>query len=148
VRYHHLMEVSDVRRRVRTAIDEARRRAEDRRARKDAEGRAWEKALQDVVVPAFHLVASALVAEGYRFKVVTPGTTVRLVPERGGEAFVEVALETETDEPVVLIRSTQGRGRRTVTRERPLGVRSAADIVSDDEIVPPLLEELTPFLER
>ena len=142
------MEVADVRRRLRAAIEEARRRAEDRRARKDAETRGWETALQDVVVPAFHLVASALAAEGYRFKVVTPGATARLVPERGGEEFVEVALETEADEPVVLIRSTRGRGRRTTTRERPLGVRSAAEIVSDDTIVPALLEELTPFLER
>jgi hypothetical protein len=141
------MEVSDVRRRLRTAIDEARRRAEDRRARKDAESRAWEKALQDIVIPAFHLVASALTAEGHRFKVVTPGTTARLVPERGGEEFVEVALDTEADEPVVMIRSARGRGRRSVVRERPLGTPSAADIVSDHEIIPPLVDELTPFLE-
>ena len=142
------MEVSDVRRRLRTAIDEARRRGEERRGRKDAESRAWEKALQDVVVPAFHVVASALTAEGYRFKVVTPGTTARLVPERGGEEFVELALETESDEPVVMIRSARGRGRRSVVRERPLGTRSAADIHTDNEIIPPLLEELAPFLER
>ena len=142
------MEVSDVRRRLRSAIDEARRRTEERRARKDAESQAWEKALVEVVVPAFHLVASALTAEGYRFKVVTPGATARLVPERGGEEFVEVALDTEGGEPVVTIRSTQGRGRRTVTRERPLGVRSAADIHNDNEVITPLLEELAPFLER
>lgn len=142
------MEVSDARRRLRTAIDDARRRVEERRARKDAESRAWEKTLQDVVIPAFHLLASALTAEGYRFKVVTPGATVRLVPERGGEEFVEVALETEGDEPVVMIRSTQGRGRRTVARERPLGPRSSADILTDDDVIPPVLDELAPFLER
>ena len=142
------MEVSDVRRRLRSAIDEARRRTDERRARKDAESRAWEKALEDAVIPAVHLVASALTAEGYRFKVVTPGATVRLVPERGGEEFVEIALETDGDEPVVMIRSTQGRGRRTVTRERPLGVRSAADIHTDNEVITPLLEALAPFLER
>jgi hypothetical protein len=142
------MEVSDVRRRVRTAIEEARRRAEERRARKDAESRAWERALQDVVVPAFHLVASALAAEGYRFKVETPGATARLVPERGGEEYVEVALDSDGDQPVVMIRSTWGRGRRTVTRERPLGARSAVDILTDDEVVPPLVEELQSLLER
>jgi hypothetical protein len=148
VKYYHLMEVSDVRRRLRNAIDEARRRGEERRARKDAESRAWEKALQDVAIPAFHLLASALTAEGYRFKVVTPGATVRLVPERGGEEFVEIALETDGDDPGVTIRSTHGRGRRTVTRERPLGVRSASDIVSDNDVIPAVLDELVPFLER
>jgi hypothetical protein len=142
------MEVSDVRRRLRTAIEEARRRADERRVRKDAESRAWEKALQEVVIPAFHLVATALAAEGHRYKVVTPGATARLVPERGGDEFVEVALETEGDEPVVIIRSTQGRGRRMITRERPLGARSAADILTDDDVIAPLVGELAPFLER
>ena len=148
MKYYHLMEVSDVRRRLRTAIEEARRRAEERRARKDAESRAWEKTLQDVAIPAFHLLASALTAEGHRFKVVTPGTTVRLVPERGGEEFVELALDTDGDAPVVMIRSTQGRGRRTVTRERPLGARSAVDVLTDNDIIPAVLDELAPFLER
>lgn len=148
MKYYHSMEVPDVRRRLRTAIDEARRRAEDRRARNDAASRAWDKALQDVVVPAFHLVAAAMTAEGYRFKVVTPGTTARLVPERGGEEFVEVALETDGGQPAVLIRSARGRGRRSVVRERPLGTGSAADIATDDDVIPALLDELAPFLER
>ena len=63
------MEVSDVRRRLRGAIDEARRRATERRDRKDAASRVWERLLPDVAVPAFHLMASALTGEGLRFKV-------------------------------------------------------------------------------
>ena len=142
------MEVSDVRRRLRTAIEHARRRAEERRAVKDAQTRAWETTLQDVVVPTFHLVASALAAEGYRFKVVTPGTTARLVPERGGEEFVEVALDTEGDAPMVIMRSTEGRGRRSVTRERGIAARAAADALSEETLTDELIAELQPFLER
>jgi hypothetical protein len=142
------MEVSDVRRRLLTAIDEARRQAAERRARKDAAVRAWEGVLANVAVPVFHQVAQALNAEGFRFQVVTPGTTVRMVAERGGEEFIEVALETDGDEPVVLIRSTQGRGRHTVTRERPLTARSAVDVLTDTEIVDALVAELKPFLAR
>jgi hypothetical protein len=138
------MEVSDVRRRLRSAIDETRRRVDERRVRRDEASRAWERALTDVATPAFHQLASALTAEGYRFKVVTPGATVRLVPERGGDEFVELALDSEGDEPVVMIRSTWGRGRRTVTRERPLG----AVAFVDDRIVDQVIEELKHFLER
>jgi hypothetical protein len=142
------MEVSDVRRRLRTAIEEARRNAEERRQRRDDAARAWERALETVITPAFHQLASALTAEGYRFQVVTPGTTARLVPERGGEEFVEIALETEGDEPLVMIRSTRGRGRRTIARERSLGGRGAIDALADTEIASAVIDELVPFLER
>ena len=142
------MEVSEVRRRLRTAMDDARRRADERRAAKDAQSRAWEKTLQDVVVPAFHLLASALNAEGYRFKVVTPGATARLVPERGGEEFIEVALDSEADEPAVMIRSTRGRGRRTVARERAIATRSAIEALTDTTVTDEVIAELEPFLHN
>ena len=142
------MEVSDVRRRVRAAIEESRRETDERRARKDGASRAWEQVLADVAVPAFHHVAQALVAEGLRFKVVTPGAVARLVPERGGEEFIELALDTEGDEPVVMIRSTRGRGRRTVASERALTAGSAVDSLTDDRIVSEVIEELKPFLQR
>src|SRR5215831_12025574 len=96
------MEVSDVRRRLLTAIDEARRQAAERRTRKDEATRAWEGVLADVAVPMFHQVAQALNAEGFRFQVVTPGTTVRLVAERGGEEFVEVALDTDIVDALIV----------------------------------------------
>ena len=129
------MEVSDVRRRLRTAIEEARRNAEERRQRRDDAARAWERALETVITPAFHQLASAL-------------TAARLVPERGGEEFVEIALETEGDEPLVMIRSTRGRGRRTIARERSLGGRGAIDALADTEIASAVIDELVPFLER
>ena len=142
------MEVSDVRRRLRAAIEEARRNAEQRRQRKDDAARAWEHALETVITPAFHQLASALTAEGYRFKVVTPGATARLVPERGGEEFVEIALDSDGDEPMVMIRSTRGRGRRMTARERSIGGRAAIDTLADSEIASAVIDELVSFLER
>lgn len=142
------MEVSDVRRRLRGAIDEAKRQADERRAKKDEAVRAWEGVLTDVAIPLFHQIAQALNAEGYRYTVATPGSAVRLVPERGGEEFVELALDTEGDEPVVMVRSTRGRGRRTVTAERSLGARSAVDVLTDNDIADGVIAELTPFLQR
>ncbi len=142
------MEVSDVRRRLLTAIDEARRQAAERRARKDEAARAWEAALADVAVPVFHQVAQALNAEGFRFQVVTPGTTVRLVAERGGEEFIEVALETDGDEPVVMIRSTHGRGRHTVTREQIMRPAAAIASLTGEDILTAIVKEIGPFVER
>jgi hypothetical protein len=149
VRYDQQMEIADVRRRLRSAIEDARRLAEERRGRKDEASRAWERVLAEVAAPACHSMASALTGEGMRFKVVTPGAAVRLTPERGGEEFVELALDTERDTPAVMLRSTRGRGRRVVSDERVLrdGAAAIASLTEEDVIVA-LLRELVPFIER
>src|SRR5205085_618075 len=99
------MEVSDVRRRLRGAIEDAKRRSAERRARVDEASRAWEEVLTTTVVPAAHTMASALTGEGHRFKVVTPAGAVRLALERSAEEFVEVSLDTERQVPAMLVRS-------------------------------------------
>jgi hypothetical protein len=136
------MELSEVRRRVRGAIEESRRQADERRVKKDAAVREWERVLADVAIPVFHQIASALTAEGYRYKVSTPGSAVRLVPERGGEEFIELSLDTEGDEPTVMLPSTRGRGRRTVTTERSLGARSAVDLLTDNALAEEIIDLL------
>jgi hypothetical protein len=142
------MEVPEVRRRVRGAIEDARRRAAERRTRRDEASRAWERLLPDVAVPAFHLVASALSGEGLRFKVLTPGQAVRLVPERGGEEFIELGLDTDRDDPALMLSSTRGRGRRTVSDERALREGSAIAELGEEDVIGALLEALVPFVER
>jgi hypothetical protein len=142
------MEVSAVRRRLRAAIDEARRRSAERRARADEASRAWERVLPDVAVPMFHAVASALTAEGHRFKVHTPGEAVRLAPERSAEEFVELSLDTQRDEPALMLRSTRGRGRRIVSSERVVREGQPIAALTQEDLLPVLLEELIPFIER
>jgi hypothetical protein len=143
-----MMEVSEVRRRLRAAIDDAKRRVAERRGRKDDATRTWEQLLPGVAVPSFLAIASALTGEGLRFKVLTPGDAVRLVPERGGEEFIELALDTEAEEPALMLRSTRGRGRRMISAERPLRTGAAIAQVSEEEIVDALLAELAPFIDR
>jgi hypothetical protein len=138
------MEVSDVRRRLRAAIEDAKRRSDERRAKKAEATREWERVLHDVAIPAFHQVASALTAEGHRYQVVTPGAAVRLVPERGGEEYLELALDTEGDDPAMVIRSSRGRGRRSVSSERSLGSRA----LTDETLVDELMAELVALIER
>lgn len=142
------MEVSDVRRRLRTAIDHAKLRAAERRARSDEASRGFDAVLETVAVPAFNTVMNALVGEGYRFKVTTPGRAVRLSPERSAEDFIELALDTERETPAVLLTSSRGRGRRVVTGERIIREGSTIAALSEEEIAAALLEELLPFIER
>lgn len=142
------MEVSDVRRRIRAAIEAARVRAAERRARTDEATRAYDQLLETVAVPAFHTVVSALTGEGHRFKVITPGRAVRMSPERSAEDFIELSLDTDRDVPAVVLLTSRGRGRRVVGTERVLREGSKIAELTDEDIVAALLDELLPFIER
>ena len=141
------MDVPEVRRRVRAAIDQARHDAAARRERTDAAAQAYELFLANRAVPAFGTLAAALTAEGHPFKVFSPAGSVRLASERTPDAFVELTLDTSEDPPVVLGRSSRGRGRRSVTREQPLRASSIADL-TDDDIVAFALGEIVAIVER
>jgi hypothetical protein len=142
------MEVSDVRRRLRGAIEEARRRSAERRARADEASRTWERILPEIAAPAFHTLAGALVGEGHRFKVTTPGEAVRLSPERSAEEFVELSLDSQRDAPALMLRSTRGRGRRMVSSERIVREGPQIEGLTQEDLVDVLLDELIPFIER
>ena len=142
------MEVPDVRRRIRAAIESARLRGAERRARTDEAARAYEQFLEAIAVPAFHTVVNALTGEGHRFKAITPGRAVRMSPERSAEDFIELSLDTERDAPAVVILSSRGRGRRTVSTERILGEGPTIAALTEDDVVTALLDELLPFIER
>ena len=142
------MEVSDVRRRIRAAVEGARLRATERRASADEASRAYDQFLEATAVPAFHTVVNALTGEGHRFKVITPGRAVRMSPERTAEDFIELSLDTERDMPAVMILASRGRGRRMVNTERVLREGPKIAQLTDEDVVSALLEELLPFIER
>ena len=142
------MEVSEVRRRLRAAIDSARRSAQERRARSDQAARDYDLFLRERAVPLFHTFASALVAEGHRFKVFTPADAVRLASESGGEDFIELTLDTSADPPLVLGRTSRGRGRRLLTSERPIKDRTEVAELTEEDVLDFLVSEIGPFVER
>jgi hypothetical protein len=142
------MEVSEVRRRLRGAIDKAKQGAADRRARTDAAARDYEVFLEQRAVPVFHQLAAALTAEGHLFEVFTPATSVRLASERSPEQFIEIVLDDTSDPPTVVGRTTRGRGRRMITSERALqGGAPVADLTEED-VLTFLLEEIVGLVER
>ena len=142
------MEVSDVRRRIRGAIEAARARGAERRARADEASRAYDQFLEATAVPAFHAVANALTGEGHRFNVTTPGRAVRLSPERTSEDYIELSLDTDRDIPAVVIRSSRGRGRRAVVSERSVRDDLPIGSLSDEDVIAVMLDELVPFIAR
>jgi hypothetical protein len=142
------MDIPEIRRRVRAAIEQARLDAAARRERSDAAAKSYEQFLTTWAVPAFNTMASALVAEGHRFKVTTPAGSVRLASERSPDDYVELTLDSSEDPPVVLGRTTAGRGRRTVTRERPVREGASPDALTDDDVVSFVLTEILTLIER
>lgn|SRR5688572_15900772 len=140
------MDVPEVRRRLRGAITAARTASQQRQARVDAATRDYEKFLTEQATPLFHTFASALVAEGLRFKVFTPAGSVRLVPDGASEDYIELALDTSGDVPQVIGRTSRGRGRRQIATEGP--VKEGADVgaLTEDDVLQFLVSEIVRFV--
>lgn len=142
------MEVSEVRRRLRAAVEDARREAVERRVRTDAASRAYEEFLGQRAVPLFHQFAAALTGEGHLFKVFTPAASVRLASERSHEEFIELALDEASDPPTVVGRTSRGRGRRMISSERPVRDGAAIADLTEEDVLAFLLTEITSLIDR
>ncbi|HEX5474209.1 MAG TPA: hypothetical protein VFX12_06055 [Vicinamibacterales bacterium] len=142
------MEISEVRRRVRATVEQARRQAAERRTRGDDAAREYGQFLERVAVPIVHQLAIALNAEGHRFTVQTPEDRVRLLSERSGDDYVELVLDSQRDEPAVVVRASRGRGRRMLTSERDLQPGKPIAELTEDDVVDGVLADALPLIER
>jgi hypothetical protein len=142
------IENAEVRRRLRSAIDAARRQAQERRSRADEAARAYEEFLRDRAVPVFQTFRAALAAEGFRFAVFTPASTARLSADGATEDYIEIVLDTSTDPPAVVGRVSRGRGRRLVTHERPVAEGVPVGELTEEHVLAFLASEIVPFVER
>jgi hypothetical protein len=142
------VEVSQVRKRLKAAIDASRDRAAARRNRiADAE-RAYEQFLTGVAIPVARQLANAMKSEGYSFTVFTPGNGLRLASERGRDDFIDVQLDATGETPEVMARVSRQRGSRTIDEEMPVKRGAVPDAISEDEFLDFLLGALEPWLER
>ena len=142
------MEISELRRRLRSALDQARRNAVSRRERSDAAARQYEQFLATIAIPVVQQFASVLSGEGHHFNVATPAAAVRLSAAGSAEDYIEIALDTTEDPPEVVGRTSRGRGRRMITSERPVRERTAVDELNEEDVVAFLLTEIVPFITR
>jgi hypothetical protein len=140
------IELSELRRRIRVAIELSKKNSAARRGRSDAAAKDYEAFLAQVAVPAVQQFASALTGEGHLFHVATPADSVRLTSGSSADDYIELVLDTTQDPPEVTARVNRGRGRRVITSERPVRERTAITDLTDEDVVTLLLQEITPFL--
>jgi dipeptidyl aminopeptidase/acylaminoacyl peptidase len=142
------IEPSVLRRRLRSAIEQARSNAAARRDRAEAAGRDYETFLETVAIPVFQQFANVLGAEGHQFQVATPAGSVRLSSAVRNEDYIEVALDTLEDPPEVVGRTSRGRGRRMISSERAVRERTAVAELNEEDVLAFLLTEIVQFLGR
>jgi hypothetical protein len=142
------MEIPEVRRRLRVAIDHAKKEAAARRDRSDTASRAYADFLEQRAVPTFRTFAAALVAEGFRFKVFTPAESVKLASESAGGDFIELVLDATADPPRVTGHTSRSRGRRSTSSERPVKEGAGPADLTEEDVLQFLVEEIVPFVER
>jgi hypothetical protein len=141
------VEVSLVRKRLKTAMDEARERAQLRRKQTAEAERAYAAFLQNVAIPVTRMVQSALKAEGHHFTLFTPGGGLRLAADRGRDDYVEFALDATVTPPQVIGRVSQARGSRTLESELPVKAGAAPDAITEDDVLEFFVRALAPWLE-
>jgi hypothetical protein len=142
------VEVSQVRKRLKAAIDASRGRSSRRRERVAEAQRAYETFLSDIAVPVARQLANAMKAEGYSFTVFTPGNGLRFAADRGRDDYVDLELDTTGDQPDVIARVSRQRGSRTVNEEMPVKPGALPEEIGEDDFLDFLLRVLEPWLER
>lgn len=127
------MDVSELRKRILRAIDEARQDAANRRTVVDASAQAYQAFLRDTAVPLLRQAAQVLNAAGHTFIVHTPAASARLAAEKSPETFLEIELDAARPEPIVIGRVSVARGRHgQVIEERPIAEKAIAALSEDD----------------
>jgi hypothetical protein len=142
------MNVSELRKRILRALDEARKEAAARRTDVDRAAADYERFLTDVAVPLFRQAATVLRAEGHPFTANTPAGSVRLVSDHAPGDFVELELDASGPSPQVTGR-TSTRGRRgPVVQERPLAPGKRVGELTEDDVSAFLVAEVRKLVVR
>src|SRR5687768_2872116 len=141
-----MADVGVVRKRVKAAIDQARRDQAERRERVAEATKAYDTFLETAAIPVFRMFANILKAEGLHFEVMTPAGGVRLQSERNRDDAIEMELDTSADPPQPLVTTTRTRGSRVVRDDRSIKGSNPLVHLSEDDVIETLLEELRPWL--
>jgi hypothetical protein len=142
------VEVSEVRRQLKHAIDRAKARAQRKRSDAAEAERAYATFLEEVATPTTRMLANALKAEGYPFTVSTPSGGLRLAADRGRDDYIELTLDGSGDTPAVVGRVRHTRGSRTLEDERPIKAGAAPQDLTEADVLAFLVDALEPWLER
>lgn len=142
------MDTGEVRKRLRYALDHARRAAAEHRAEADRASGSFGAFLDRVAAPIFRQVSGALKAEGHAFQVFTPAGSIRLASDRSADDFVELALDTSRSPVALVLRTSVTRGRRVTADERVVHEGADLETVTDERVLEVLLEAIVPQVSR
>jgi hypothetical protein len=145
---HPPLDVGEVRRQLRLAIEAAKRAAAAHRHEADEAGRSFDSFLEHVAVPLFRQFTSALRGEGMQFRVITPAGAVRIEAERSGDNFLELALDTARRPVAVVLRRGYTRGHHIYSDERVLAEGADLSEVTPAGLLASLVDAVAPFIER
>ncbi len=142
------MEVSQVNKRVKGAIEDARAKAQARRNAAASAEKSFATFLETVATPIARQVANALKVAGVGFTLGTPGGGLRLAADRGRDDYVEIVLDTSGELPQAAGRVSVTRGSRTIVETLPIKAGTAIDDVTEEDVLDFLVTALEPWLER
>jgi hypothetical protein len=143
------MDVSELRKRILRALDEARKEASTRRQAVDAAAKAYETFLSDVAVPVVRQAAQVLNATGESFGVHTPAGSVRLVSDKSAQTYVEFVLDTAASDGTVVGRVSLARGRQgVVVAERPVAPDKAVVDLTEEDVSAFLVAEVPKLIVK
>ena len=138
------MDVSELRKRILRALDEARQEASTRRTRVDEARAAYDRFLTEVAVPLLRQSAMVLSAAGQPFQVHTPAVTARLVLDQQPLSFLELELDVSGVRPRVRGRVRAAQPRRGGTRPVHTGAPRRRRKMGEEDWTAPLVEQGRP----
>ncbi len=141
-----MADVAVVRKRVKSAIEQARRDQAERRGRAAEAQKNYELFLETAAVPVFRMFANILKSEGLNFEVMTPAGGVRLQSERQRDDAIEMELDTTADPPQPLVTVTRARGSRVIQTDRSIKGSNPLVQLGEEDVIDMLLDELRPWL--
>jgi hypothetical protein len=143
------MDVSDLRKRILRALDDARKDATARRAVVDEASQAYATFLETHAIPVLKQALQVLRAEGQRFTLNTPADGPQLVSDASTNSFLEFALDISGPTPQVIGRVSLTRGRQgRVVEERPIAVGKAVADLTEDDVANFLVTEIPKLIVR
>ena len=143
------MDVSELRKKILRALDEAKLESASKRSEVDAAHRAYEQFLANVAVPTLKQAQAILKAERRLFTVHAPAGGAKLLSDTEPQTFVEFLLDSSTDQPTVLGRVSRARGRqRVLIDERPVAAGKSIDALTDEDVAAFLVTEIPRLVSR
>jgi hypothetical protein len=143
------MDVSELRKRILRALDDARQEAATRRVAVDEAGKAYAHFLDNIAVPLMRQAATVLNGSGHPFVLHTPAGSVKLAAEASPMTFLEFELDSSREHPEIIGRLSLARGRQAVVLdERALAPHKDIDKITEEEVSAFLVAGIPKLLVR